>query len=348
MVSVGSDLVVIGGYDPRSWERLDSVFIFDFLSSTSFFGCACDGDLTVFVAGGHDLKWNALKSGWMYDLALDKWDQLPDMAKERDDCRGVFHHGKFHVLNGYPTNMQGHFHENVDVPTNQYQVRVREFANWVPDFASLDNISQHDYESEASGNDQDIHKGEIIGESDDGCVKDCMGKKLDDDVEKDIEDCSNNVTEKCGVVNNNMSNNVEGEILEDHFDGDRGNDTIEDNADVNPSTNVSLKVNIPEVANDSSIVSPSTPPGNDLNIAKESCSTWLDYVGPLITDELDSEKRWSYRDPKGNIQGSFSLAQLHMWKDYFPSDLQIWSYYGNVKETILLHNALKRRTKNAG
>ncbi|GKA58402.1 hypothetical protein Tco_0757590 [Tanacetum coccineum] len=36
-------------------------------------------------------------------------------------------------------------------------VRVREFANWVPDFASLDNISQHDYESEASGNDQDIH-----------------------------------------------------------------------------------------------------------------------------------------------------------------------------------------------
>ncbi|GKA14616.1 hypothetical protein Tco_0694262 [Tanacetum coccineum] len=59
-----------------------------------------------------------------------------------------------------------------------------------------------------------------------------------------------------------------------------------------------------EVANEfSSIVSPSTPPGNDLNIAKESCSTWLDYVGPLITDELDSEKRWSYRDPKGNIQG---------------------------------------------
>ncbi|GJY73528.1 retrotransposon ORF1 [Tanacetum coccineum] len=66
-----------------------------------------------------------------------------------------------------------------------------------------------------------------------------------------------------------------------------------------------------EVANEfSSIVSPSTPPGNDLNIAKESCSTWLDYVGPLITDELDSEKRWSYRDPKGNIQGSFSLAQI--------------------------------------
>nr|GEW39813.1 hypothetical protein CTI12_AA053730 [Tanacetum cinerariifolium] len=44
------------------------------------------------------------------------------------------------------------------------------------------------------------------------------------------------------------------EILEDHFDGDRRNDTIEDNADVNPSTNVYLDVNqktsIPEVVED--------------------------------------------------------------------------------------------------
>nr|GEZ30581.1 Gag-polypeptide of LTR copia-type [Tanacetum cinerariifolium] len=64
--------------------------------------------------------------------------------------------------------------------------------------------------------------------------------------------------------------------------------------------------------NDSSIVSPSTPLGIVLNLTEESCSTWLDYVGPLITDELDSEKRWSYRDPDGNVQGSFSLAQLRM------------------------------------
>nr|GEU73778.1 zinc finger CCCH domain-containing protein 19 [Tanacetum cinerariifolium] len=219
-----------------------------------------------------------------------------------------------------------------------------------------------------------FEEGEIIGDSvlnNDGCVKDCMEKNLDDDVEKDTEDCSKNVTEKCGVVNNNMSNNVEGEILEDHFDGDRRNDTIEDNANVNPLTNVYLDVNqntsIPEVVedlllhqdkcrvrpikavvNDSSIVSPSMPPGIVLNLAEVSCSTWLDYVGPLITDELDSEKRWSYRDPDGNVQVSFSLAQLRMWKDYFPSDLKIWSYYGNVKETILLYSALKRRTKDAG
>ncbi|GJR24722.1 RNA-directed DNA polymerase, eukaryota [Tanacetum coccineum] len=30
-----------------------------------------------------------------------------------------------------------------------------------------------------------------------------------------------------------------------------------------------------------------------------------------------------------------------------PGDLQIWSYYGNVKEAILLHNALSRQTKDA-
>ncbi|GJV86199.1 hypothetical protein Tco_1530137 [Tanacetum coccineum] len=63
-------------------------------------------------------------------------------------------------------------------------------------------------------------------------------------LKKDIEVLFYQWYEKCGVVNNNMSNNVEGEILEDHFDGDRGNDTIEDNADVNPSTIVSLEVNI--------------------------------------------------------------------------------------------------------
>ncbi|GKE91462.1 hypothetical protein Tco_1572557, partial [Tanacetum coccineum] len=45
----------------------------------------------------------------------------------------------------------------VSIKGVRYQVRVREFENWVPDFASIDNISQHDYESEASGNDQDIH-----------------------------------------------------------------------------------------------------------------------------------------------------------------------------------------------
>ncbi|GJU32443.1 hypothetical protein Tco_1176032 [Tanacetum coccineum] len=107
--------------------------------------------------------------------------------------------------------------EDADENIANGRVRVREFANWVPDFASLDNISQHDYESEASGNDQDIHS---INESqEEGEIND---KKEQMGYEMNAPDCSNNVTEKCGVVNNNMSNNVEGEILEDHFDGDCG------------------------------------------------------------------------------------------------------------------------------
>nr|GEY78406.1 hypothetical protein [Tanacetum cinerariifolium] len=232
---------------------------------------------------------------------------------------------------------------------------------------ALDLLREVDVRGVDNDHVDSFEEGEIIGDSvlnNDGCVKDC-------------------------------------EILEDHFDGDHRNDTIEDNVDVNPSTNVYLDVNqnnsIPEIVedlspldkssdkaerlahhnnglddldislcnrllhqdkcrvrpvkaaiNDSSIVSPSTPPGTVLNLAEESCSTWLDYVGPIITDELDFKKRWSYRDPDGNVQGSFSLAQLRMWKDYFPSDLKIWSYYGNVKEAILIHNALKRRTKDNG
>ncbi|KAI3761548.1 hypothetical protein L1987_51966 [Smallanthus sonchifolius] len=127
MVGVGSDLVVMGGYDPRTWDCCNSVFIFDFLSSTwrrgadmpggpiSFFSCAGDGDRTVFVAGGHDLEKNALKSAWTYDVAKDNWKQLPDMAKERDECKGLFHGGKFHVINGYPTDMQGHLHQSIEV-----------------------------------------------------------------------------------------------------------------------------------------------------------------------------------------------------------------------------------------
>ncbi|GJW05781.1 ribonuclease H-like domain-containing protein [Tanacetum coccineum] len=72
---------------------------------------------------------------------------------------------------------------------------------------------------------------------------------------------------------------------------------------------------------------------------------WIEYMVLLTSDEIDSDKRWSYRDPNGNIHGLFSLPQLRSWKDYNPSDLQIWSYYGNVKEAILLHNALSRQYK---
>ncbi|GJX12908.1 hypothetical protein Tco_0204666 [Tanacetum coccineum] len=64
--------------------------------------------------------------------------------------------------------------------------------------------------------------------------------------------------------------------------------TTDDNEDVTP-------VIVPE--KDSIIAPPSTPPGNDLNIAAESGSWWIDYIGPLTSDEIDSDKRWSYKTP---------------------------------------------------
>nr|GEU80493.1 hypothetical protein [Tanacetum cinerariifolium] len=136
-----------------------------------------------------------------------------------------------------------------------------------------------------------FEEGEIIGDSvlnNDGCVKDCMEKNLDDDVDKDIEDCSKNVSEKCGVVNNNISNNVEGEILEDQFDEDlssldRSSDKAErlahhnnglDDLDISPRNRLlhqdKCRVRpVKAVVNDSSIVSPSMPPKIKFTTSKD-------------------------------------------------------------------------------
>ncbi|GKA99335.1 photosystem II protein D1 [Tanacetum coccineum] len=96
-----------------------------------------------------------------------------------------------------------------------------------------------------------FEEGEIRDDSvlyNDGCIKDCMEKNLEDDA---------------------------GEILGVHSQGDCGNVTTDDNEDVTP-------VIAPE--KDSIIAPPSTPPGNDLNIAAESGSSWIDYIGPLTSD----------------------------------------------------------------
>ncbi|KAL6996520.1 hypothetical protein U1Q18_006652 [Sarracenia purpurea var. burkii] len=63
LVGVGSDLVVMGGYDPgKIILRVRA-------------GFCSDG------VGGLDDNKNALRSAMMYDVAKDEWIQLPDMAK---------------------------------------------------------------------------------------------------------------------------------------------------------------------------------------------------------------------------------------------------------------------------
>lgn len=115
-------LVVVGGWDPETWAPSDGVYIYDFLLDAwsrgtrmpgprrSFFACSSSPSAgTIFVAGGHDEEKNALRSAMAYDVARDEWSQLPDMARERDECKGVFVGGRFEVVGGYSTDRQGQF-----------------------------------------------------------------------------------------------------------------------------------------------------------------------------------------------------------------------------------------------
>ncbi|OEL12922.1 F-box/kelch-repeat protein [Dichanthelium oligosanthes] len=113
-------LVVVGGWDPETWAPMDAVFVYDFLTGTwrrgapmpgprrSFFACAAVGG-AVYVAGGHDEEKNALRSALAYDPEADAWAELPDMAEERDEPRGLCVGGRFLVVGGYPTQAQGRF-----------------------------------------------------------------------------------------------------------------------------------------------------------------------------------------------------------------------------------------------
>jgi len=127
IAGVGYELVVMGGWDPDSWKASNSVFIYNFLSAKwrrgadmpggprTFFACASDLDQTVYVAGGHDEEKNALKSALAYDVASDVWAPLPDMSRERDECKAVFRRGALCVVGGYCTEMQGRFERSAEV-----------------------------------------------------------------------------------------------------------------------------------------------------------------------------------------------------------------------------------------
>ncbi|CAA6666285.1 unnamed protein product [Spirodela intermedia] len=100
LAAAGRRLVVIGGWNPESWVATDEVHVYDFMAGSwrrgapmpgprrSFFACASDGRRMVFVAGGHDEDKNALRSAMAYDVERDEWLPLPDMARERDECKG--------------------------------------------------------------------------------------------------------------------------------------------------------------------------------------------------------------------------------------------------------------------
>ncbi|OWM66133.1 F-box/kelch-repeat protein At1g80440-like [Punica granatum] len=127
LAAAGSELVVMGGTDPVMWDALNSVYIYNFLSlkwrpgtdmpggiRTSF-SCASDGNRMVYVAGGCGGQRESLKSALVYDVKMDKWVAMPDMARERAACKGTFRCGRFQVIGGYPTELQGRFEKSVEV-----------------------------------------------------------------------------------------------------------------------------------------------------------------------------------------------------------------------------------------
>ncbi|CAO2037636.1 unnamed protein product [Urochloa humidicola] len=118
-------LVVVGGWDTETWLPTAAVHVYDFLAGAwrrgadmppprrSFFACAAAGR-RVFVAGGHDEEKNALRCAAAYDVDADAWVAVPEMARERDEARGIVVGAgtcgeRFVVIGGYMTEAQGRF-----------------------------------------------------------------------------------------------------------------------------------------------------------------------------------------------------------------------------------------------
>jgi hypothetical protein len=127
-------LVVMGGWDPTSYEPLKDLFVYEFttrrwrrgkdMPETRSFFAAGELDGRVIIAGGHDGSKNALRSAWVYDVRRDEWTELAPMSQERDECEGVVIGSEFWVVSGYKTESQGGFEgsaESLDLGTGQWR-----------------------------------------------------------------------------------------------------------------------------------------------------------------------------------------------------------------------------------
>ncbi|KAE8673261.1 Ureide permease 2 isoform 1 [Hibiscus syriacus] len=150
LASCEGKLVVVGGWNPVSYDPVTDVLIYDFTaqqwrqgkdmpSKRSFFAMGVCSD-RVYIAGGHDEN-KALRTAWVYDLRNDEWTRLGELSRERDECEGVvIREHEFWVVSGYGTESQGQFDGSADVYVfNSGQWRVAEGA-WEPDWAGLDPV----------------------------------------------------------------------------------------------------------------------------------------------------------------------------------------------------------------
>ncbi|KAK1288692.1 F-box/kelch-repeat protein [Acorus calamus] len=120
-------LVVLGGWDPVSWDPVRDVWVYDFKRRSwrrcadmpcvrSFFAVGALNGL-VFVAGGHDERKNALRTVSVYDMGRDEWAVAAEMGEGRDECEGVVMKGsdELWVVGGYVTDEQGMFRGSAEV-----------------------------------------------------------------------------------------------------------------------------------------------------------------------------------------------------------------------------------------
>ncbi|KAL2464757.1 F-box/kelch-repeat protein [Forsythia ovata] len=125
VASTEGKLIVMGGWNPASWDPVKDVFVYDFTtrkwvqcadmtSTRSFFAMAAvEGK--VLIAGGHDESKNALNSAWLFDIKKNEWIELTRMSEERDECEGIIIGSEFWVVSGYDTESQGAFKKSAEV-----------------------------------------------------------------------------------------------------------------------------------------------------------------------------------------------------------------------------------------
>ncbi|WOH00462.1 hypothetical protein DCAR_0519825 [Daucus carota subsp. sativus] len=77
------------------------------------------------------------------------------------------------------------------------------------------------------------------------------------------------------------------------------------------------------------------------NITSEASSAPLSDGNTLFAPNAEM-KLWHYRDPRGSIQGPFSIVELQRWSTtgYFPLDMRIWAN-DKLGDSVLLTDALK-------
>lgn len=121
VLGMNGRLVLMGGWHPTTYEALRNVYMFNFSTQTwkrcadmprgrSFFACEAIGN-RVYVAGGHEDSKNGLATADVYSPEEDRWEALPDMSEERDECRAVVldNGTKLAIVSGYSTTSQGQF-----------------------------------------------------------------------------------------------------------------------------------------------------------------------------------------------------------------------------------------------